>query len=51
MNPEVNFVKIKTFREITDVLLMANYQADRGLQNVREAVVKRDMKLLRRENK
>ena len=30
---------------------MANYQADLGLQNVREAVLKRDIKLLRRENK
>ena len=30
---------------------MANYQGDLGLQNVREAVLKRDIKLLRRENK
>ena len=30
---------------------MANYQADRGLQNVREAVLRRDINLLRKENK
>ena len=29
----------------------ANYQADCGLQNVREAVLRRDIKLLKRENK
>ena len=51
VNPEVKFIKVKTFREITDGLLMSNYQADLGLQNVREAVLKRDLKLLRRENK
>ena len=31
INPEITFVKVKTFKEITDGLLMANYQADRGL--------------------
>ena len=30
---------------------MANYQANRGLQNVRYAVLRRDIKLLRREDK
>ena len=30
---------------------MDKYQADLGLRNVREAVLKRDIKLLRRDNK
>ena len=50
VNAEVNFVKTKIFREKTDALLMENYQADLGLRNVREAVLKRDLKSLRREN-
>ena len=37
----------KISREITDGLLMANYQADLGPQNFRESVLKRDIKLLR----
>ena len=45
INPELSFVKVKTFKEITDGLLMANYQADRGLQNVREAVLRRDISI------
>ena len=49
INPEITFVKVKTFKEITDELLMANYQADRGLQNVREAVLRRDINLLRKK--
>ena len=51
INPEITFVKVKTFNEITDGLLMAIYQADRGLQNVREAVLRRDINLLRKGNK
>ena len=35
VNPEYKFIKVNTFREITDGLLMSNYQADLGLQNVR----------------
>ena len=35
VNPEVKFIKIKAFREITDGLLMSIYQADIGLQIVR----------------
>ena len=51
LNWEVKVVKVKTFRKITDGLLMANFQGDLGLQNVREAVLKRVIRLLRRENK
>ena len=32
-------------------MLMANYQSDSGLQNVREAVLRRDVNFLRKENK
>ena len=32
INPKITFVKVKTFEEITDGLLMANYQAGRGLK-------------------
>ena len=42
INPEITFVKVKTFKEITDGLFMANYQAARGLQNsdqMRQAVL------------
>ena len=46
----VIFVKIKTFCEITDGLLMDNYQANVGLQNVK-VVLKTDIKLLCGENK
>ena len=49
--PEVKFVKVKTFKEITDGLLMSNYQADLKLQNVRDAVLRRDINLLSKENK
>ena len=38
--PEVKFLKIKTFKEINDIMLMAIYQSDSGLQNVREAVIR-----------
>ena len=51
ITPEINFLKVKTCKEITDGLLMANYPADRGLQNVRDAVLRRDINLFRRENK
>ena len=51
LNSEIKIVPVKTFKEIHDGLLMANYQADYGLQNVREAVLRRDVKLLKRENK
>ena len=49
--PEVKFVKVKTFKEITDGLLMSNYQADLKLQNIRDAVLRRDINLLSKENK
>ena len=29
--PEVKFLKVKTFEEINDIMLMANYQSDSGL--------------------
>ena len=48
---EVKFLKEKTFKEINDIMLMANYQSDSGLQNVREAVLRRDVNVLRKENK
>ena len=48
---EVKFLKIKTYKEINDIMLMANYQSDSGLQNVREAVLRRDVNFLRKENK
>ena len=51
LDSEIKIVPVKTFKEINDGLLMANYQADYGLQNVREAVLRRDVKLLKRENK
>ena len=46
--PEVKFLKEKTFREINDIMLMANYQSDSVLQNVREAVLRRDVNFLRK---
>ena len=49
--PEVEFLKVKTLKEINDIMLMANYQSDSGLQNVREAVFRRDVSFLRKENK
>ena len=49
--PEVKFLKVKTIKEINDITLMANYQSDSGLQNVREAVLRRDVNFLRKENK
>ena len=49
--PEVKLLKVKTFKEINDITLMANYQSDSGLQNVREAVLRRDVNFRRKENK
>ena len=49
--PEVKFLKVKTFKEMNDIMLMANYQSDSGLQIVREAVLRRDVNFLRKENK
>ena len=49
--PEVKFLKVKTFKEMNDIMLMANYQSDSGFQNVREAVLRRDVNFLRKENK
>ena len=49
--PEVKFPKVKTFKELNDIMLLANYQSDSGLQNVREAVLRRDVNCLRKENK
>ena len=46
----VQSLNLKT-SPIQSVLLMANYQSDSGLQNVREAVLRRDLNFLRRENK
>ena len=50
-SPEVKFLKVKTIKEINDIMLKANYQSDSGLQNVREAVLRRDVNFLRKENK
>ena len=49
--PEVKFPKVKTFKEINYIKLLANYQSDSGLQIVREAVLRRDVNCLRKENK
>ena len=49
INPGVKFVKVKTYNEFTDGLLMANYQVDLRLQNVREAVLRRDIIFLSRD--
>ena len=49
--PEVKFLKVKTFKEINDIMLMANYRSESGLQNVRKAVLRRDVNFLRKENK
>ena len=48
---QVKTLKIKTLREIQDDLLLANYAADKSIENLRFAIKKRDQNKLSRENK
>ena len=48
---EIRTIKIKTFREINEDMLIANYIADSSLQTVREAIKRRDINKLTKANK
>ena len=47
----IKTLKVKTFNEIKDDLLLANYSADTSLQNLRQAILKRQPQKLSKENK
>ena len=51
INPGIELVKVENYKEITDGILMDNYQADSRLRNVGDAVLTRDNNLLSQNNK
>ena len=48
---EIKTIKVKTYGEIKDDLLLANYSADTSLENLRKAILERKPEKLSRENK
>ena len=48
---EITTLKIKTYCESKDDLLLANYSADKSIENLRQAIEKSNPDKLNRENK
>ena len=48
---EIKTIKNKTFREVNEDMLIANYIADSSLQTVRDAIKRRDINKLTKANK